>query len=183
MDIGTFLRLKRQEKELTQRDVAEAVGVSEGTISRWESGKIGNMRRDKIASLAKVLSIDPVIITKYKYDSDTKSNVAGAVTAGLAVGAVGAAAAGAGVTAAPVAAALAGLAAAAKALSTLVATTPAETPPDATLMQSVWDEKESRLLEEYRALPDSDKQTIEFMIRSLKEKNTVATSDGTSEEA
>lgn len=66
MDIGTFLKLKRQEKGITQKEIADAVGVSEGTVSRWESGKIGNMRRDKIESLANVLSIDPVILTKYK---------------------------------------------------------------------------------------------------------------------
>ena len=67
MDIGAFLKLTRQEKDLTQKEVADAVGVSEGTVSRWESGKIGNMRRDKIEALAKVLDIDPTIITRGKY--------------------------------------------------------------------------------------------------------------------
>jgi transcriptional regulator with XRE-family HTH domain len=64
MDIGELLKNKRLEKGLTQRAVADEVGVSEGTVSRWESGKIGNMRRDKIDALAKVLSIDPRVIAK-----------------------------------------------------------------------------------------------------------------------
>jgi transcriptional regulator with XRE-family HTH domain len=64
MDIGALLKEKRIEKGLTQKDVAAAVGVSEGTVSRWESGKIENMRRDKINALANYLSIDPIIITK-----------------------------------------------------------------------------------------------------------------------
>ena len=36
-------------------DVAKACEVSEATVSRWESGDISNMKRSRIASLAKVL--------------------------------------------------------------------------------------------------------------------------------
>ena len=62
MEIKDLLRLKRQELGLTMKEVAEKVGVSEGTISRWESGEIANMRRDKIALLASTLQIEPNII-------------------------------------------------------------------------------------------------------------------------
>lgn len=43
-------------------DVAQSVGVSEATISRWESGDIANMKRDKIVSLAKALHVSPSFI-------------------------------------------------------------------------------------------------------------------------
>lgn len=43
-------------------EVSKKVGVSEGTISRWESGDIANMRRDKILAIAKALNITPNII-------------------------------------------------------------------------------------------------------------------------
>lgn len=55
MDVGTFLKERRKELGLTLKEVANYVGVSEGTVSRWETGAIGNMRRDKIGKLAKVL--------------------------------------------------------------------------------------------------------------------------------
>lgn len=205
MDIGTFLRLKRQEKDLTQREVADAVGVSEGTVSRWESNKIGNMRRDKIEALAKILSIDPVIITKCKnatafgsleeteeilkkYSSSFipeiddniagKALAAGTVTTGLALGSAGAAVAGAGATAAPVAAALAGLAAAAKALSTLVASS--SDVPDATHNQAQaqidWTDEERQMIEEYRTLSESDQHSIRSMIHSLSGKKVTSDS-------
>ena len=48
MEVKDILRNKRLELGLTMKEVADAVGVSEGTVSRWESGKIGNMRRDRI---------------------------------------------------------------------------------------------------------------------------------------
>jgi transcriptional regulator with XRE-family HTH domain len=44
------------------KEIAEHVGVSEGTISRWESGEIANMRRDKIMLLADALDISPALI-------------------------------------------------------------------------------------------------------------------------
>lgn len=44
------------------KQVAEAVGVSEATVSRWESGQIANMRRDRINNYAKVLRVDPNFI-------------------------------------------------------------------------------------------------------------------------
>ena len=50
--MGNYLTDRRKELELTMKQVAEAVGVSEGTVSRWESGAIANMKRDKIYALA-----------------------------------------------------------------------------------------------------------------------------------
>lgn len=49
------LRKRRKELRLTLKDVADFVGVSEGTVSRWETGNISSMRQNHIALLAKVL--------------------------------------------------------------------------------------------------------------------------------
>lgn len=57
-----YLKQRRKELGLTMKAVAEAVGVSEGTVSRWESGAIANMRRDRINSLAKILCVSPNFI-------------------------------------------------------------------------------------------------------------------------
>ena len=51
---------RRKELGLTLADVAKAVGVSKGTVSRWESGQIDNMRRDRLTALAKVLQVSPL---------------------------------------------------------------------------------------------------------------------------
>ncbi|MBR5519705.1 MAG: helix-turn-helix domain-containing protein [Clostridia bacterium] len=57
-----YLKQRRQELGLTQNDVATHVGVSEATVSRWESGDIANMRQGRIAALAEILRIDPSVI-------------------------------------------------------------------------------------------------------------------------
>ena len=73
MEIKDIIRNKRIELQLTMKQVADAVGVSEGTVSRWESGEIENMRRDKVASLSKLLSIDPRIIMGWNIDNHEES--------------------------------------------------------------------------------------------------------------
>ncbi len=53
---------RRKELGLTLADVAASVGVSKGTVSRWESGQIDNMRRDRLAALAKTLKMSPLAL-------------------------------------------------------------------------------------------------------------------------
>lgn len=60
--MGNYLSDRRKSLGLTQKEVAELVEVSEATVSRWESGEIANMRRDRIAAYAKALRTTPGFI-------------------------------------------------------------------------------------------------------------------------
>ena len=71
MDVKDILRNRRIEKKLTLDEVGRLVGVSGATISRWESGDIANMRRDKIVKLANALDLSPAVIMGW---SDTTNN-------------------------------------------------------------------------------------------------------------
>lgn len=77
MEVKDILKNRRIQLGLTMKEVAEAVNVSEATVSRWESGDIANMRRNKIAALASVLQLSPSVIMgweeppTYYYDPDT----------------------------------------------------------------------------------------------------------------
>lgn len=62
MGVKDIIKNRRIELNMTMKEVADKVGVSEGTVSRWESGDIANMRRDKIMALAKVLDLSPNVI-------------------------------------------------------------------------------------------------------------------------
>jgi transcriptional regulator with XRE-family HTH domain len=61
MSEGMAQRIKdlRKEKNLTLEQVAGIVGVGKSTVRKWETGMIANMKRDKIASLAKALGTTP----------------------------------------------------------------------------------------------------------------------------
>lgn len=69
MDISAKLKQRRKELSLTMLEVAQRVGVSEATISRWESGDIANMRRDKIVTLANALNVSPAFIMGWDDES------------------------------------------------------------------------------------------------------------------
>ena len=64
MEEGMAQRIKklRQERGLTLEQVADVVGVGKSTVRKWETGMIANMRRDKIADLAKVLGTTPAYL-------------------------------------------------------------------------------------------------------------------------
>lgn len=68
MEIKDIIKNRRIELGLTMAEVAKQVDVSEGTVSRWESGNISNMRRSKISALAKVLDLSPGVIMGWDED-------------------------------------------------------------------------------------------------------------------
>lgn len=54
---GINIRTARNIQGITQKDLAELVGVRQASISRWETGAVGPSDDDKVA-LAKVLRQD-----------------------------------------------------------------------------------------------------------------------------
>lgn len=68
MDNNMAQKIKdlRKEKGLTLEQVASVVGVGKSTVRKWETGMIANMRRDKIAALAKALGTTPAYLMGWK---------------------------------------------------------------------------------------------------------------------
>lgn len=75
MDIGKMINQRRTELKLTLEQVGQAVGVGKSTVKKWEDGYISNMRRDKIALLAKVLKTNPVsfITGEFKEEEENQA--------------------------------------------------------------------------------------------------------------
>jgi transcriptional regulator with XRE-family HTH domain len=59
-DMSRKIKELRKARNMTLEDVAKIVGVGKSTVRKWETGMIENMRRDKIAALAKALGTTPV---------------------------------------------------------------------------------------------------------------------------
>lgn len=91
MNIARKIKDRRIELDLTMKQVADRVGVSEGTVSRWESGDISNMKRDKIYELSKVLHMSPLTILGYEeipqeatpYNPTHRIPILGRISAGM----------------------------------------------------------------------------------------------------
>lgn len=63
---------RRSELNMTLDDVAEIVGVTKATVSKWEKGDIANMKRDKIVKLATALKISPLLLVGVEPEENTK---------------------------------------------------------------------------------------------------------------
>lgn len=80
LEIKDKIRMLRTELGLTMRELSLKIGVTEATVSRWESGNIANMRRDKIADLAEALQTTPAYLMGWtdnpspQAGDDTKTN-------------------------------------------------------------------------------------------------------------
>lgn len=59
MKTKDLIYTKRTELGLTMKQLADQIGVSEATISRWESGNIESMRLNKFNALCRSLRITP----------------------------------------------------------------------------------------------------------------------------
>ena len=65
-EVGKLLRERRSQLNLTMKEVADFCGVSESTVSRWETGKIASIKRGQIYSLSQILHISVETITGCK---------------------------------------------------------------------------------------------------------------------
>ena len=57
--IGLKIKQKRKSLSLTQLQLAEKVGLTESSISRYEGGKISTMPTSTINKICKVLNLEP----------------------------------------------------------------------------------------------------------------------------
>jgi len=75
MEFRHKIRERRLELGLTTDEVAKVVGVSNATISRWETGNIKNQRRDKLELLAKALRTTPAQLMGWADTSTPASSI------------------------------------------------------------------------------------------------------------
>ena len=94
-DLSQKIYQLRKRHDLTLEQVADVVGVGKSTVRKWETGMIANMRRDKIALLAKALHTTPAYLMGWKEDninenvsSAARVPVLGYVAAGIPISAI-----------------------------------------------------------------------------------------------
>ena len=74
LEFGNKLRFHRKIMNLTQREVAESVGVSLRTYSSYESGRCMPRNMDTFERISKVLNVDlSVLLSSPAHDFDLRS--------------------------------------------------------------------------------------------------------------
>lgn len=70
MNIGEIIKKRRKELNLSLKDIAKKLNVSESSISRYENKEIKNMRIDKLIPLSEILQIDIKELLLENYDKN-----------------------------------------------------------------------------------------------------------------
>jgi transcriptional regulator with XRE-family HTH domain len=68
LKLGELLVAQRERLGLSQQEVADRLGTNKSTISRYESGNIDNMRRDRIYKLSDILQLSTKVIMNWDDD-------------------------------------------------------------------------------------------------------------------
>ena len=62
MSIGKNIKNARKNKDITLEELANKIGLTRQTISRYETGKISNIPSDKIEGIALALDVTPAYL-------------------------------------------------------------------------------------------------------------------------
>lgn len=73
--LSEVMKKRRKELGLTLAQIADAVGVTEATAQRWESGNIKSVRHEKITLLANTLKVSPADLMGWDIKSDYSKNL------------------------------------------------------------------------------------------------------------
>lgn len=71
-EIGTKIRKYRERKGISQRELADLIGVSNSRISNWENG-INRPDADILADLCRVLNVSPSELLDVRLSTDELS--------------------------------------------------------------------------------------------------------------
>lgn len=61
--MGQIIRQHREQKGMTQKDLAQLLGVSKSTVGKWETGAVRNLKVEVMHHVSKVLDIEPMSLS------------------------------------------------------------------------------------------------------------------------
>lgn len=68
-EIGNRIRQYREKKKLTQKQLADLIGVSNSRVSNWEKG-INRPDADIIADICRALDVSPSVLLNVRLSTD-----------------------------------------------------------------------------------------------------------------
>ena len=69
MNIGVNIKNRRNQLGITLLELAEAIGVREATVQRYESGSIKNIKHETIINIANALKTTPAYLMGWSDDT------------------------------------------------------------------------------------------------------------------
>lgn len=69
-DVGTRIKERRKELNISAARLAERIGLSKATIHRYENGDIRNIKMPVLEAMAEVLAVNPLWLIGKTTDKD-----------------------------------------------------------------------------------------------------------------
>lgn len=69
---GQRIKECRKEAKLTQDELGRRLGVKKSAVSKWETGKIVNLKRDIIQSMANMFDVSPIWLMGYDVSKEVR---------------------------------------------------------------------------------------------------------------
>lgn len=83
MMTGDVIKQKRKEKGLTQEELGKLLDVNKSAVSKWESGRVQNIKRSQLLELARILEVSPnELLDRREKPTHKRIPVLGRVAAG-----------------------------------------------------------------------------------------------------
>lgn len=74
MNMGQKIKTLRMQQNMTLEELGNKVGVGKSTVRKWETGIIENMKRDKIAKVARVLGVTPSYLMGWDDNEESQTS-------------------------------------------------------------------------------------------------------------
>ena len=59
MNVGSYIKQLRTERNLTQEELGQKIGVKRAAVQKWECGRTQNLKRETIQKLSEIFNVNP----------------------------------------------------------------------------------------------------------------------------
>jgi len=59
MNVGSYIKQLRTERNMTQEELGQKIGVKRAAVQKWECGRVQNLKRETIQRLSEIFNVSP----------------------------------------------------------------------------------------------------------------------------
>ena len=59
MNVGSYIKQLRTERNFTQEELGQKIGVKRAAVQKWECGRTQNLKRETIQKLSEIFNVNP----------------------------------------------------------------------------------------------------------------------------
>lgn len=59
MNVGSYIKQLRTERNMTQEELGQKIGVKRAAVQKWECGRVQNLKRETIQKLSEIFNVSP----------------------------------------------------------------------------------------------------------------------------